>query len=436
MVLKPVAGVGAALCVALLAACTPLGLNTASANIEKQAPATPPVLAPFEGDPTVRTAEEWASRRAPLLKAAFEREVYGPVPMELKAVETGRRMINENFAGGAGTLEEIDVRVGEGPDAATFQIALAVPRGASATSKVPLIVNENFCGNAGTMDEPVLEAGWCNNHGTMAAVIRLIFGKYIITGPNADILKRGYAYATLYAGPFAADDKAAAPAQLEKLGRMLPAGRAPTGVIAVWAAAYSWSLDVLEADPRIDAERTAVWGHSRQGKAALLAAAFDTRIEASIPLQAGKGGATLTRSYAGETVKQITKDYPHWFAPAYAAYSDREEAIPIDQHQLIALVAPRPVLLGNGWKDVWSDPNGSFRAALGADPVYKLMGRHGLTQTGLRDRKTPGEIEFFIRSGGHGVRVGDWEEMLDFLDRWMPPTRAVSPPADGAVAAP
>jgi hypothetical protein len=428
------AGVVGALCL-VLASCTPLGLNTASANIEKQAPATPPVLAAFEGDPIVRTADEWLNRRAPLLRQAFEREVYGPVPMELKAMETGRRMINENFAGGAGTLEEIDVRIGDGPDAASFQIALAMPKGASATRKVPLIVNENFCGNAGTMDEPALEAGWCNNHGTMAAMIRLIFGKYIITGPNADILNRGYAYATLYAGPFAADDKAAAPAQLEKLGRMLPAGRAPTGVIAVWAAAYGWSLDVLEADPRIDAGRTAVWGHSRQGKAALLAAAFDPRIEAVIPLQAGKGGATLTRAYAGESVKQITKDYPHWFAPHYAEYADREKDSPVDQHQLIALVAPRPVMLGNGWKDVWSDPNGSFRAALGADPVYELMGKRGLAQTGLKDKKELGELEFYIRSGGHGVRVKDWDEMLDFLDRWMGHDPLVASPTS-AVAAP
>jgi hypothetical protein len=206
-------------------------------------------------------------------------------------------------------------------------------------------------------------------------------------------------------------------------------------VIAVWAAAYGWSLDVLEADPRIDAKRTAVWGHSRQGKAALLAAAFDPRIEAVIPLQAGKGGATLTRAYAGETVKQITKDYPHWFAPAYAAYSDREKDAPVDQHQLIALVAPRPVMLGNGWKDVWSDPNGSFRAALGADPVYELMGKRGLAQTGLKDKKELGEIEFFIRSGGHGVRVKDWDEMLAFLDRWMGHDPLVAPAAN-AVAAP
>jgi hypothetical protein len=130
-------------------------------------------------------------------------------------------------------------------------------------------------------------------------------------------------------------------------------------------------------------------------------------------------------------VKQITASYPHWFAPGYAGYADNEAASPVDQHQLIALVAPRPVLLGNGWKDVWSDPNGSFRAAQGADPVYKLMGAKGLTQLGMQDEKTKGEIDFFIRSGGHGVRVTDWDYMLGWLDRWFGQRAAA-----GAVAAP
>lgn len=426
-------GVLGALCLSLIA-CTPLGLNTASGNIDKDGPATPAVLAAFEGDAPVTTTEEWTSRRAPLLRKALERDVYGPVPTELRAIEIGRRLVDPNFAG-VGTLEEIEVQVGEGPQTVQFHIALALPRAASAGSKVPVIVNENFCGNAGTMDVPALSGGGCMNHGATASVIRLIFGKYIITGPNADILRRGYGYATLYAGPFAADSREAASTQLEQLGRLLPAGREPSGVIAVWAAAYGWALDVLEADPRIDARRTAIWGHSRQGKAALLAAAFDPRVEAVMPMQAGKGGTTLTRSYAGETVKQITAAYPHWFAPAYAAYSDREMQIPVDQHQLIALVAPRPILLGNGWKDVWSDPNGSFRAAQGADPVYELMGKRGLAQTGLKDARELGEIEFFIRTGGHGVRVKDWDEMLDFLDRWLG-HEPLAAPASDVVAAP
>jgi hypothetical protein len=421
--------------VALLAAaaCTPLGLNTASPNIQKEEAAHPAVLGAFGDDPQVTSAEDWTKRRMPLLKAAFEKEVYGPVPQELKGSVVSRRVVDTNFANGAGVLEEIDVRIGEGENAPRFRIAIALPRNARADHKVPLIINQNFCGNAGTFDDGNLSDGGCMNHGTMAAVIRLIFGKYILTGPNQMILERGYAYATMYAGPFAMDDAAAAAQQLEALGRMLPEGRAPTGVIAVWAAAFGWALDVLEADPRIDASKTAVWGHSRQGKAALLAAAFDPRIEAAIPLQAGKGGATLTRAYAGETVKQITKSYPHWFAPEYARYADHEADIPIDQHQLIAMVAPRPVMLGNGWKDVWSDPNGSFRAALGADPVYKLMGKRGLAQANMRDmpetkgaasngdRSQMGEIEWFIRPGGHGVRVVDWDEMLAFCDRWIGP---------------
>jgi hypothetical protein len=376
----------------------------------------------------VITAQDWAERRAPILRKAFEDHVYGPVPTELKAVELSRRVVDADYLGEA-VLEEIDVRIGEASDAPTFRIALALPKEAVAGRSVPLLVNQNFCGNAGTMASTALSDGGCMNEGFEASLIRLIFGKHIIEGPNALVLERGYAYATLSARPFAADDAAVAKGQLEQLGRMLPAGRAPEGVIAVWAAAYGWALDVLEKDPRIDARRTAIWGHSRQGKAALLAAAFDQRVEAVLVMQAGKGGATLTRAYAGETVKQLTRSYPHWFAPAYAAYSDNEAASPVDQHQLIALVAPRPVLLGNGWKDVWSDPNGSFRAAQGADPVYKLMGVKGLTQSGMRDAKAKGEIDFFIRSGGHGVRVVDWDYMLDWLDRWFGPH-------GGAVAAP
>jgi hypothetical protein len=415
------------------AACTPLGLNTASTNIAKEEAARPAVLGAFQGDAPVTTAEEWTKRRVPLLKAAFEKEVYGPVPQELKGSAVSRRVVDTNFANGAGVLEEIDVRIGEGENAPRFRIAVALPRNASADHRVPLILNENFCGNAGAFDTSDLSDGGCSNHGTEASIVRLIFGKYIMTGPNQMILERGYAYATLYAGPFAADDPAAAQVQLEALGRMLPEGRKPEGVIAVWAAAFGWALDVLDADPRIDASKTAVWGHSRQGKAALLAAAFDPRIEAVIPLQSGKGGATLTRAYAGESVKQITKSYPHWFAPNYVRYADHETDIPLDQHQLIAMVAPRPVMLGNGWKDVWSDPNGAYRSAIGATPVYKLMGKRGLAQAGMRDspeingaasnkdRAEMGEIEWFIRPGGHGVRVVDWDEMLAFCDRWIGP---------------
>ncbi len=399
--------------------CTRLGLNTASTSFAPEDHATPEVLAAFEGDPAVTTAEEWTTRRAPLLLKAFEDHVYGPAPVELDGVEIARRVVDEHYAGGVGVLEEINVRVGEGADAVTFRIALAVPKDAAPERPVPLLLNANFCGNAGTMGTEALSGGGCMNSGMSARLIRLIFGKYIVEGPNAEILSRGYAYATLFPGSFAADSAERARADLARFAKLLPPDRAPEGVVAVWAAAYGWSLDVLELDERIDPARTAIWGHSRHGKSALLAAALDERIEALMPIQAGKGGATLTRAYAGETVKEITESYPHWFAPAYAAYADREVDIPVDQHQLLALVAPRPVLLGNGWKDVWSDPNGSFRAALGADPVYKLFGVAGLSQASMRAGTQRTELDWFIRSGGHGVRKADWDEMLAFLDRWF-----------------
>jgi hypothetical protein len=331
------------------------------------------------------------------------------------------------------------VQVGEGPDAVFYRIAIAYPIGASPERPAPLIVWENFCGNIGALGSEALSepigSESCRNEGAFAAIIRLIFGKYIIEAPVEQITGRGYALAAVFPGEIVADNAAGAPAGLARLAALLPPERRPTGAIAAWAAAFSWSLDVLEADPRIDGSRTAAVGHSRQGKAALLAAAFDPRIEAVLPLQSGKGGATLTRSYAGETVKQITNTYGFWFGPAYAGFADREADIPIDQHQLIALVAPRPVQLGNGWKDVWSDPNGSFRAGVGADPVYELFGTQGLAQPTMNAKEPLGEIEWYIREGGHGVRGKDWDAMLAFLDRTMTGTPRPDPAETTAEAA-
>jgi hypothetical protein len=415
-----------------LTGCTPLGLNTASTDFAREASARPGVLDAFGDDPSVVTREHWVSRRASLLRAAFEKHVYGPVPADLKGVEIDRKLVDPDYANGAGTLEEIHIRVGEGPDAVTYMVALAIPKTASTRTPAPLLINENFCGTAGTFGSSLISEGGCTNNGFMARIIRLIFGQYITEGPNEWILRQGYAYASLFPGAFAADDKDRAPADIARFGKLAAKGRAPEGVIAIWAAAFGWTIDVFDQDKRLDPARTAVWGHSRHGKSALVAAAWDSRIEAVISLQSGKGGATLTRSYAGESVKQMTKAYPHWFAPAYAAYADRERDIPVDQHQLLALIAPRPVMVGNGWKDVWSDPNGAFRAALGADPAFRLMGGTGLQQTGLRDVQKRGDIDFFIRPGGHGVRKADWDYMIGWLDRVMPlrPVGELAPLAD------
>ncbi|MEM6625270.1 MAG: alpha/beta hydrolase [Pseudomonadota bacterium] len=415
--------VGAAACLAL-AGCTQLQMTTASQKLDGDPQAVPPVLGAFEDDAPVETLEDWTTRRAPLIKSALARELYGPMPEGLTARVVERRVVDDAYAGGAGVLEEVTIALADGPDAPAFNMALALPNSALEGRPAPIIISQNFCGNQGAMASmdlsaplPSAHSEGCAGNAFMGATARLIFGAHIMGGPMEDILGRGYGMAAVFPSELIPDDSEAAPAALAKFAGLVTPGTEPEGALAVWAKAFSWSIDVLGDDPRIDPKRTAIWGHSRHGKSALLAAAHDTRIGATISHQSGTGGATLTRSLNGESVKQITDNYPHWFSPTYAEYADREADIPVEQHQLIALIAPRFVLIGNGWRDVWSDPNGAFRAMRGADPVWELFGREGLDQTGMKDASTSGELFFHIRTGGHGVRKVDWRDFLDFLDR-------------------
>jgi fermentation-respiration switch protein FrsA (DUF1100 family) len=208
-----------------------------------------------------------------------------------------------------------------------------------------------------------------------------------------------------YAGDVVADDSAIAPGQLQQLG----AG----GAIGAWAWLYSRAIDVLEADPRIDAERIAIWGHSRNGKSALLAAALDPRIAAVIAHQSGRGGAALNASDAGESRTKMMESYPHWFPPLYA---DADGADGFDQHHMLALIAPRPVLLGNGRRDAWADPVGAYRAAQAADPAFELFGVRGFAQETMTGFEPAAELSYYMRSGLHGVTSADWRAFLAFLD--------------------
>ena len=379
-------------------------------------PARPPALAAFGDDPAVVTAADWANRRAPLLRAAFQRELYGAMPPMPAPVVEQRTPVTTNAIGKNATAEQWTVRVGP---QSLFHMVIVTPKSAGPH---PIIVMENFCGNLRAFADkpegvappltPVLSM--CGND--LAQIpVTAILGKNINGPPFGKIVARGYAVALFYAGDVVADEPGD-----PKPGLALFAGDAPAterpGAIAVWAALYSRALDVIGADPRYDANRIAVWGHSRNGKAALLAAALDPRIAAVISHQSGKGGATLTRSYSGETVKQITDAYPFWFDGVYASWAGREEDIPIDQHQLLALIAPRPVYIGAGARDKWSDPEGAFRAAQGADPVYELMGSRGFDQADMRARNLSADLAFVLRPGPHGVTSGDWRDFLTFLD--------------------
>ncbi|MBI1405305.1 MAG: alpha/beta hydrolase [Caulobacter sp.] len=391
-------------------------------DLAKAPAASPPVLGAFRGDPPATTAEAWAGRRSPLLRKAFLEAIYGQRPdLGQPTVESRETLAVEDV--GDATVEQWTVRLGKAEPARRFHVILALPK---ATGRpAPLIILELFCGNRAAVPghpESVVEnrdilPAPCRST-TLDPVAKIFFGKRI-NGPDiAKVTARGYAVAMFYPGEIVPDDPDLAPAALAALQPGVPAERRG-GALAVWSVMFSDAYDVLTADPRLDAARTAIWGHSRHGKAALLAAAFDPRFAAVIAHQSGRGGASLTHSGAGETVKQITDAYGFWFGAAYARQAS-QPATDLDQHQLIALIAPRPLLLGNAMGDGWSDPAGAFRAAQGADPAYRLLGSSGFNATDMDDFRPGDGIVWWSRGGGHGVTTEDWDAFLRFLDKAMP----------------
>jgi hypothetical protein len=227
------------------------------------------------------------------------------------------------------------------------------------------------------------------------------------------IMKRGYALASVFPSEFIPDTADGGVAAINTMFADQDAATR-THAIMAWAAGYSLLSEYLKSDEGF--ATTIAYGHSRFAKAALVAAAFDPSIDAVVAHQSGTGGASLSRDKTGEGLESISKNYPHWFLPKYATYAKNKAALPVDQHQLLALIAPRPMFLGNARRDVWSDPNGAFRAAQAASISYGLYGSQGLRQKTLKDFDPSADIAFWLRPGTHGVVKEDWPAFLEFLD--------------------
>lgn len=376
----------------------------------------------------VADAEAWRKVRRPEILRLFEEHVYGRTP----AIDVQPRFevtrTEPRAVGGLATRKEITIRLFDDPAAPTIALLVYVPN--NAAKPVPAFLGLNYYGNQCVDPDPSItaserwmrpasaEAGIVNNRATEKTR-----GCHASRWPLKLALERGYAVATYYYGDIEPDHREGWKTGLR--GYLLTkAGRSDRaadewGALAAWAWGLSRCLDYLETDPAIDAKRVAVFGHSRHGKTALWAGARDERFAVVISNDSGAAGAALARRALGEHVAVSVYVNPFWFCQNYARYANNEAAMPVDQHMLLALAAPRPVYVASATEDLWADPRGEFLACVGAEPVYRLFNLPGLgaTEMPAPDRQIGGAIGYHVRTGKHDITAYDWEQYMNFADR-------------------
>jgi hypothetical protein len=257
-------------------------------------------------------------------------------------------------------------------------------------------------------------AGCTNNQATDAGR-----GSQVEVWALEQSIDRGYAVATFYNGDLE-PDQPDAPEGIRRFYQNASSSY-DWGALAAWAWGLSRAVDYLVTDKNVDAGRIAAVGHSRMGKAVLLAAALDERIALAIPLQAGCGGTAPSRGKVGESVKQINDHFPHWFNAEFKKFNEQPERLPFDQHCLVAMMAPRPVLLANAVDDKWANPAGQFEMLQLAEPVYRLLKAGDLDAKEMPEtgKLVSSKLGYYIRPGKHSMTTGDWKVFLDFADRQL-----------------
>ncbi len=370
----------------------------------------PDPLVMQDGRP-VKTAAMWRNQRRGELLKLFEQHVYGRRPPEPRTIRFHVTERPPEHLHSKGKRKDVRVEI-PSPRGGVQVLAFTMFVPTKARRPVPAFVGVHLFDTAS--DEPL------PGKPLQADVGEPLPGKRMLDV----ILERGYAIATLNPDDFCPDDK-----QKYRQGvldyfypdRSGPPGAEEPGAIAVWAWGLSRALDYMEQDPEIDAKRVVVIGHSRRGKTALWAGAEDERFAIVISNDSGCGGAALSRRRFGETVARINRVFPHWFCDNFNKYNGREDDLPIDQHELLALSAPRPVYIASAQEDGWADPRGEFLAAVGAEPVYRLLGRKGLgTNEPPPVNKSVGDvIGYHMRTGKHALTDYDWLKYLDFADRHL-----------------
>lgn len=380
----------------------------------------------MENGQAVTSTKMWNEKRRPEIMKLFETHVYGKAPAHPKDLHF--KVLNEDkyAVGNMATRKEVAVYFTK--DEKQFMtILMYLPN--KRKGAVPMFFGLNFKGNHSVSEDP----------GIAESVIRMKPGPDGIEGrtgvfkrgaeasrwPIEMLIANGYAIATVYRGDIDPDYDDGYQNGVQPLfykeGQTHPAPD-EWGTLAAWAWGLSCAMDYFKTDADIDSEKIAVVGHSRHGKTALWAAAVDPRFAMAISNDSGCGGAALTKRIYGETVSIVNKLFPHWFCDNFKKYNDKEELLPVDQHQLIALMAPRPVYIASAVDDKWADPKGEFLSGVHAEPVYKLFGLDGLNTSEMPPVDQPireGAIGYHVRTGDHDINLYDWQQFVKFADQFF-----------------
>ncbi|MEP7107853.1 MAG: hypothetical protein ABI760_07720 [Ferruginibacter sp.] len=372
----------------------------------------------------ITTKDEWIQLQRPAMLQLFADNVYGRLPGKPSATHFLIKSIDSSALGGKAIRKQVTIFFTPSSGEPSMEVLLYIPK--NAKTPVPVFTGLNFYGNQTVSDDPGINMSkrWAQNdvekhieHNLATEASRgTDAGKWQVE----EIISHGYALATAYYGDLEPDNPEGWKTGIRTtMKKALAINEQEWSAMGAWAWGLSRIMDYLEREGSLNAKQVVITGHSRLGKAALWAAANDTRFAIVVSNNSGEGGAALSRRWFGETIRRINNSFPHWFVTKYKQYNDNPQSLPVDQHILLALMAPRPLYVASAEEDKWADPKGEFLSALNATPVYALFGKKGLGVNEMPPVNQPvGEtIKYHVRTGVHDITLYDWKQYIDFADK-------------------
>jgi hypothetical protein len=375
----------------------------------------------LENGKAVKDAKTWYSKRRPEILKMFETQQYGVMPgrpadESFEVTDKGTPALN-----GKAIRKQVTIHLSKDPNWPAIHLVEYLP--ANVKGPVPMYFDINFGAVQAAVDDPGITPQKVRDPKTDELVDAKPGGRGF-GRINAEIfLDAGFGVATFNYAELDPDSLTGFSHGIR--AKYLKPGqtdRSPEewGSISAWAWGMSRVEDYFETDPQVDAKRVAIHGVSRLGKTVTWAGAYDQRFAAVIASCGGEGGAALSHRDYGETIAHLTAPtrYPYQFAANYAKYGGFPDSAPFDSHMLLALIAPRPVLLQTGSTDNWSDPKGEFLAAVAAGPVYKLLGKQDLGTDVWPAAKVPlfsNGLNYYMHDGPHGMVPTDYDIYVQFL---------------------